>query len=64
MFELEAFEVLKIKEFTKVNDCFQDKSNEKFGHSGQTQFNLPPNTVVFLYDLTLPFKSKTSKNTI
>ena len=44
MFEFEAFEVLKIKEFTKVNDCFQDtsiysvhrKNNEEVGHYGQT----------------------------
>ncbi len=26
--EIEADEVLKIKEFTFVNDCFQHKSNE------------------------------------
>jgi len=36
MFEFEAFEVLKIKEFTKVKDCFQDKSNEEVEHYGQT----------------------------
>ena len=36
MFDFEAFEVLKIKEFTKVNDCFQYKSNEEIGHYGQT----------------------------
>jgi len=26
-----ALEVLKIKEFTFVNDCFQNESNEVFG---------------------------------
>ena len=26
-----AFEVLKIKEFTFVNDCLQNESNEVFG---------------------------------
>ena len=26
-----AFEVLKIKEFTFVNDCFQNESNTVFG---------------------------------
>ena len=26
-----AFEVLKIKEFTFVNDCFQNKNNAVFG---------------------------------
>ena len=36
MFEIEAFAVLKTKEFTIVNDCFQDKSNEDIGHYGQT----------------------------
>jgi len=36
MFEFEALAVLKIKEFTIVNDCFQNKSNEKIGHYGQT----------------------------
>ena len=36
MFEFEAFAVLKTKEFTNVNDCFQDKSNEEIGHYGQT----------------------------
>ncbi len=36
MFGFEAFAVLKTKEFTIVNDCFQDKSNEETGHYGQT----------------------------
>ena len=36
MFEFEACEVLKTKEFTVVNDCFQNKHNEKIGHYGQT----------------------------
>ncbi len=29
--EIEADEVLKIKEFTFVNDCFQHKPNEDIG---------------------------------
>ena len=29
MLEFEAFVVLKIKEFTFVNDCFQNKNNEE-----------------------------------
>ena len=41
MFEFEAYEVLKTKEFTVVNDCFQNEYNEKVGHYGQTLFNLP-----------------------
>jgi len=36
MFEFEAYEVLKTKEFTVVNDCFQNEYNEKIGHYGQT----------------------------
>ena len=36
MFEFEAFAVLKIKESTIVNDCFQNKNNEEVGHYGQT----------------------------
>ena len=36
MFEIDIFEVLKIKEFTFVNDCFQDKKREEVGHYGQT----------------------------
>ena len=39
MFEFKAFEVLKIKEFTFVNDCFQNKNNEEIGHYGQTLTN-------------------------
>ena len=39
MFEFEASEVFKIKEFTFVNDCFKDKHNEEIGHSGQTLMN-------------------------
>jgi len=35
----EAFVVLKIKEFAKVNDCIQDKNNEEVGHYGQTLNN-------------------------
>ena len=40
MFEFEAYEVLKTKEFTYVNDCFQNKHNEKIGHYRQTLINL------------------------
>jgi len=40
MFEFEACDVLKIKEFTFVNDCFQNKHNEKIGHYGQTLSNI------------------------
>jgi len=40
MFEFEACEVLKIKEFTYVNDCFQNKHNEKIEHYRQTLNNL------------------------
>ena len=40
MFEIEAFAVFKTKEFTNVNDCFQDKNNEKIGHYGQTLFRI------------------------
>ena len=40
MFEFEAFAVLKTKEFTKVNDCFQDKSNEEVGYYGLTLVDL------------------------
>jgi len=36
MFEFEVCEVLKTKEFTVVNDCFQNEHNEKIGHYGQT----------------------------
>ena len=39
MFEFEACEVLKVKEFTKVNDCFQHERNEEIGHYGQTLFS-------------------------
>ena len=36
MFEFKACAVLKIKEFTFVNDCFQNKHNAEIGHYGQT----------------------------
>ncbi len=39
MFAIEAFAVLKIKEFTIVNDCFQNKNNDDSGHYGQTQIS-------------------------
>jgi len=35
-----AFAVLKTKEFTFVNDCFQHKSNAAIGHYGQTLSSL------------------------
>ena len=35
MFEVEACEVFKNKEFTFVNDCFKDEYNEEIGHYGQ-----------------------------
>jgi hypothetical protein len=34
-----AFEVLKIKEFTFVNNCFQNESNEVFGVFLRRLFN-------------------------
>lgn len=37
MFEFKAFVVLKTKEFTQVNDCFQNKNNKEIGHFEQTQ---------------------------
>ncbi len=36
MFEFKACAVLKIKEFTFVNDCFQNKHNAEIGHYRQT----------------------------
>jgi hypothetical protein len=36
MFGFEACAVLKIKEFTIVNDCFQNKHNEETEHYKQT----------------------------
>jgi hypothetical protein len=39
-FHRSTFEVLKIKAFTFVNNCFQYKSNAAIGHYGQTLFNL------------------------
>jgi len=48
MFTIEAFVVLKIKEFTLVNDWFQNKNNlpdrqagEESGHYGQTLIRKP-----------------------
>ena len=38
-FDDKACEVLKIKEFTVVNDCFQNEHNEKIGHYRQTLIN-------------------------
>ena len=37
MFEFEACEVFKIKEFTFVNDCFKDEHKEEIGHYGQAR---------------------------
>jgi len=45
MFEFEAYEVLKTKEFTVVNDCFQNEYNEKIGHYGQTLIYTAPITI-------------------
>ena len=36
MFEFKACVVLKIKEFTQVNDCFQNKHNAEIGHYRRT----------------------------
>ncbi len=36
MFDFEACEIGKIKEFTGVNDCFSNEHNEKIGLYGQT----------------------------
>ena len=47
MFEFEAFAVLKTKEFTTVNDCFQDKSNDEIGHYGQTLIRVCLLSLVF-----------------
>jgi len=53
MFEFEAYEVLKTKEFTVVNDCFQNEYNEKIGHYGQTLSNanqgLNPIAIGFIF---------------
>jgi len=38
-FDDKACEVLKTKEFTVVNDCFQNEHNEKIGHYRQTLNN-------------------------
>ena len=36
MFDFEACEIAKIKEFAIVNDCFCNERNEKIGLYGQT----------------------------
>ena len=36
MFEFEAWEVFKIKEFAFANDCFKGEHNEEVGYYGQT----------------------------
>ena len=46
MFEFEACEVLKTKEFTVVNDCFQNEHNEKIGHYRQTLVNFKNKIIV------------------
>ena len=51
MFEFEAFAVLKTKEFTTVNDCFQDKSNDEIGHYGLTLISKSSITDLILIDL-------------
>jgi len=40
MFVFKVFEVLKIKEFTCVNDCLLNKSNAEVGLYGQTLFKV------------------------
>jgi hypothetical protein len=39
MFEFEACEVFKTKDFTFVNDCFKYERNEEIRHYGQTLTN-------------------------
>ena len=67
MFEFEACEVFKTKEFTIVNDCFKNEHNEEIGHSGQALIrirgeirknlrvskNISGNTSDKLYQMTL-----------
>jgi hypothetical protein len=36
MFDFEACEIGKIKEFISINDCFSNERNEKIGLYGQT----------------------------
>jgi hypothetical protein len=43
MFEFEACEVFKTKDFTFVNDCFKYERNEEIRHYGQTLPNLVRN---------------------
>jgi hypothetical protein len=40
MFEFEACEVFKTKDFTFVNDCFKYERNEEIRHYGQTLLRL------------------------
>jgi tellurite resistance-related uncharacterized protein len=60
---------LKTKEFTYVNDCFQNKHNEKIGHYGQTLIKMQVETsqknmsteikynkITVNSDLSFPFK--------
>ena len=46
MFEFEAYEVLKTKEFTVVNDCFQNKHNEKIVSCQNARVNSTKNRVM------------------
>ena len=39
MFEFKACEILKTKELTHVNDCFEYERNEVIGHYRQTLTN-------------------------
>lgn len=40
MFEFKASEALKVKEFTRVNDCFQNERNEEIGPYRRALFRL------------------------
>ena len=50
MFEFEACEVFKIKEFTFVNDCFKYERNEEIGHYGQTLNRIEDRDIKALID--------------
>jgi hypothetical protein len=56
MFEFEACEVFKTKDFTFVNDCFKYERNEEIRHYGQTLNNkteliLQFETCLFLFNV-------------
>ncbi len=48
-----AFEVLKIKEFTFVNDCFQNKNNAVFGVFLQRLINSKQKELYQIVDIAL-----------